>query len=803
MMGSRRFLSTLSLGALATATLAAASPALAADDNAAAATAAAPATDAGADDAGEANAIVVTSAKTTRSATELSGVEIQKILPGVSAFGAIQTLPGVMYQTADPWGNNEQDMSLYIHGFAISQLGYTLDGLPLGDLAYGNITGISPQRAVISENIGNVVVATGAGDLGIPSLNNLGGAIELSSSDPLKRRGLQLAQTVGSYGTSRSYGRYDFGSFGSDGGSSAYVSLARQRARAWDYNGVQGGYQLNAKYVHENDAGKLTAFFDYSDKQEPNEDATTIYVNPTTAAQAYQPYTRPFTYPNWSEALSYVDANGNTPAAEGSNYRNYFSAALRTDYLGYIKYDANVTDNISWSNQAYYHHNDGQGVVAGPLGQSLSVAQAYFPNDSISELVADTGGSGYITRVTQYRIDREGIVSTLKANVANHHIEFGAWYEHNSGANWRNWYALDVNNPTDPYHWQHNPLFTQYSFQYRTDALQLHLQDEWDVNSKLTVQGGVKSSLVYAKGWYPTQPVAGSYSGMVGALPSGSITTSNWFLPAIGAKYDFNGHEQLYFNVQKNLRNFGTAPWSTGSQAAFDYFKESGKPETSWTYEVGLRSHHVFPGSFISSLDAQVNYYHVDFSNRLLAVSTTVGGLGGSSITGGTTSLFNVGSVTTNGADAAVTLGIGGIFSVYEGLSYNNSKYDDDYSNGTTTYATAGKQVPGSPKWMSKTVVSANIGPFQAQYTGMYIGKRYATYTDDGSVGSYFMSNGRVAVDLPASLVHLQKASLALNVTNIFDVKGASTISISQPSSVYAVYPIAPRQWFLTLSVGL
>lgn len=791
MTGYRRFRSNLSLGALAVATLVAV-PAFADE---------APAVSGG-DGADEGSAIVVTAAKTTRTATQLSGIEIQKVLPGASAFKAIQTLPGVMFQTADPWGNNEQNTSLYIHGFAASQLGYTMDGVPLGDQSYGNYNGLSPQRAVISENIGSVVVATGAGDLGTASTSNLGGTIELTSSDPAKRMVAQVNQTIGSYGTSRTYVRLDSGSFGADGSNSAYVSVARQRARAWDFNGRQGGWQANAKYVHENDAGKLTAYFNYSDKTEPNEDGTTIYVNPTTAAQTYQPYTRPFLYPDFDAALSYVDANGNTPSAEGSNYRNYYSDAQRTDYLAYLKYEARITDNLHWSNQVYYHHNDGEGVVAGPLGQSLSVVKAYYPGYTSAQLVDVTGGSGYVTRTTEYRIDREGLISTLQADFGNHHIELGGWYEHNSAAQYRRWYALDKDNPTTPYDWQTNPLFTQYGIQYRTDTVQLHLQDEWNVTSKLVVQGGVKSSLVFAKGWYPVQPVAGSYSGMVGGLPSGQIDTKRWLLPSLGAKYDLNGSEQVYFNVQKNLRNFGMAPWTTGSQDAFDYFKKNGKPETSWTYEAGLRSHRSFPGFFLSAINAQVNYYHVDFSNRLLSVSTTVGGLGGSSITGGTTSLFNVGGVTTNGVDAALTLSFGPHFSVYNGLSFNSSKYNDDYTNGTTTYATGGKQVPGSPKWMNKTVVTAGYGPVSAQFTGEYIGKRYATYTNDGVVGSFFLASGRLAVDLPADLVHLQKASIALNVTNIFDEKGASTISISQPSSTYAVYPIAPRQWFLTFSAG-
>src|SRR6202008_4654490 len=52
--------------------------------------------------------VIVTLAKTTRSAVLLSGSETQKLLPGISPLKAIETLPGVIFETADPWGNNEQ-----------------------------------------------------------------------------------------------------------------------------------------------------------------------------------------------------------------------------------------------------------------------------------------------------------------------------------------------------------------------------------------------------------------------------------------------------------------------------------------------------------------------------------------------------------------------------------------------------------------------------------------------------------------------------------------------------------------------
>jgi iron complex outermembrane receptor protein len=166
------------------------------------------------DPAANSGEITVTGRNATRSVSQISGIEIQKVLPGISPLKAIQTLPGVTYLTADPWGNNEQNISLFIHGFNAQQLGYTLDGLPLGDQQYGNYNGLSPQRAIISEDVGRVTLATGAGDLGTASTSNLGGAIDTFSSDPRDRLGVALEQVVGSYDAFRTYVRIDTGDLG-------------------------------------------------------------------------------------------------------------------------------------------------------------------------------------------------------------------------------------------------------------------------------------------------------------------------------------------------------------------------------------------------------------------------------------------------------------------------------------------------------------------------------------------------------------------------------------------------------------
>jgi hypothetical protein len=51
-----------------------------------------------------------------------------------------------------------------------------------------------------------------------------------------------------------------------------------------------------------------------------------------------------------------------------------------------------------------------------------------------------------------------------------------------------------------------------------------------------------------------------------------------------------------------------------------------------------------------------------------------------------------------------------------------------------------------------------------------------------------------------SSILPLRKAEIALNVTDLTDRQGASTLSIGSATNSYSAYPIAPRQWFLTFS---
>ncbi|ENZ83074.1 MULTISPECIES: TonB-dependent receptor [Caulobacter] len=770
--------------------------------------------------------IVITGQRETRSAVAMQSEQIQRVLPGASPLKAIQFLPGVIYRTADPWGNNEQNLSLFVHGFSTQQLGFTMDGVPLGDQAYGNYNGLSVSRAVTSENVSRVTLSSGAGSLGVASTSNLGGAIETYSRDPSAQRGLNLRQTLGSYEATRTFVRADSGDLGN--GWKGFVSYVYQDAKAWDFDGHQRGHQVNLKIVHDDDHGQLTFYADWQMKVEPNEDATAFGNQQTAAAQGFTPYSRPFIYPNLAGCTANLTGGpGTPPPAQGNNFSNCFSAAQREDILSYVKYAWKPVPNFTWTNQAYYHYNFGRGIVSGPVNTAglPGLFATYYPNlvvgsttsaATLQNIVNLMGGSGYAVRTTEYRINRPGLISTAEWTLGDHQIKGGVWLEHNEPAQHRVWYPMTAeNNDLSPYDVPRGKkAFTQYYATFFTNDVQLHLQDQWRIAPNLLLQAGFKSSLQNATGKFPINQQNLPTVAVPVHYPSGTIKSDKWFLPQVGVLWDVTPNEQIFVNVQQNMRQiipygagsgfYGFSPWSLGTQAAFDLFKSTVKPETSWTYEAGLRTRHDVNWGVITGFDGQINAYDVKFSNRLLNIAPY------NFINPAPAILANVGGVTTKGVDVAGTLKFGEHFQLYNAVSYNSSKYDQDYQSGTTlvngvstpvTVATGGKYVPLTPKWMNKTIARFNFGKFDAQISGDYVGRRYVTYLNDLSVKGLMLVDLQAGYtfDMPADSL-VKGLRVTANVTNLFDKKGVSSAGVTSNSGGYAAFPQPPRQGFVTLS---
>ncbi len=101
----------------------------------------------------------------TRQVQRITIAEKQVLPPGTSAQKILDRLPGVSVQSNDAFGANEESQTISLRGFDKSRLGYTLDGLPLGDNSYGNYNGLSIARAVIAENLAGDELSQGVADL--------------------------------------------------------------------------------------------------------------------------------------------------------------------------------------------------------------------------------------------------------------------------------------------------------------------------------------------------------------------------------------------------------------------------------------------------------------------------------------------------------------------------------------------------------------------------------------------------------------------------------------------------------------
>ncbi|MGE8249031.1 MAG: TonB-dependent receptor plug domain-containing protein, partial [Stenotrophomonas bentonitica] len=77
----------------------------------------------------------------TRQVQRITAVDKEVLPPGTSGQKILDRLPGVSVQSNDAFGANEESQTISLRGFDKSRLGYTLDGIPLGDNSYGNYNG--------------------------------------------------------------------------------------------------------------------------------------------------------------------------------------------------------------------------------------------------------------------------------------------------------------------------------------------------------------------------------------------------------------------------------------------------------------------------------------------------------------------------------------------------------------------------------------------------------------------------------------------------------------------------------------
>jgi iron complex outermembrane receptor protein len=161
-------------------------------------------------------------------------------------------------------------------------------------------------------------------------------------------------------------------------------------------------------------------------------------------------------------------------------------------------------------------------------------------------------------------------------------------------------------------------------------------------------------------------------------------------------------------------------------------------------------------------IEASLGLYTIDYSNRLIGVAvcpptaTCV------------SSFANVGGVSTRGAEALLSLRLADGLSWVTAASYNDSKIDDDYNNGTTVVRSAGKTVVDAPQVLGNTALRLTRGGILGSISARHVGKRYFSILNDIAAPSY------TTVDLSAGYTFsrvgvLKGLNVQLSALNLLD----------------------------------
>jgi iron complex outermembrane recepter protein len=700
--------------------------------------------------------IVVFGQGETRQVQEISSKELLILAPGTSPLKAIEKLPSVNFQSADPFGTYEWSSRVSIRGFNQNQLGYTLDGIPLGDSTYGNNNGLHIGRAIISENIGVTRVSQGSGSIGTQATNNLGGTLEFFSADPSDGFGVDAYLTYGSENTVRGFGRVNFGEAD---GIRGFISGVYHNAEKWKGGGDQRNWQINAKAIIPVGVAEFDAYFAYSDRAEQD------YQDLSLEMIARLGYDHDNYFPDYATAIR--AAQGIFTAPINNLDDSYYDASgLRKDTLASYGLSAPLGDGVTFKIKAYYHDNTGQGTWGTP----------YVPSPN---------GVPMSIRTTEYDIQRGGVFSSLNAQVGDHEITVGGWYEHNDFTQARRFYAYEsLTTPgRDHTKFQRNPFFTQWLFDFNTDTLQYYVQDKISLGD-LTIN----------LGWKGFQVNNEADPRVQGALAAGKIKSRDWFQPHAGVAYKLTDKAEIFGGFTQVTRAFVSSatsgPFST-TQAGFNALIARGlKPEESDTYELGARYND-------SVFNGVIGVYYVNFRNRLLGVQTGAGIVGNPAI------LQNVGSVRSIGFEAAGDLRLGGGLTLFASYSYTDASYRDDVVTPTAIIPTKGKDVVDTPKHLLRGEIAYDSDSFFGRIGANYMSKRYFNYLNDRSVSSRVLVDATIGYRFDMGM--RSPIELQLNATNLLDKKYVSTIGsngFGNSGDNQTLLAGAPQQFFATVKVG-
>lgn len=707
----------------------------------------------------ELETVTVTGSGLTRASNSITPQDLEHQAAGVIPQTLLNSLPGVNVQLSDPYGLYEFGTSVRVRGFTSEQLAITLDGVPLEETP-DTRDSTPPNRYIDTENLSEISVAQGSGDVTAPSFHALGGSIRYYTSEPIGSWRTLLSGTAGDDQMSRVFTRLDTAPLW-DGGPIASFSGSRLSAVQWqnDFASMRTEHaQANVKQMFG--AGSLTFSYKYGNRDDHDLGAVTIDGTPTFFL------TRNIT---------------GDPNIDALFYDNWLNG--RKDQLYSLHGNFLLTDSLRLDFVPYYEHKDGYGTAGVPPGPAQNLYDNAIAGSPDRTDIAPPAPGRFTKRIEDMGGDRSGVTAGLTWTVGMHEFQVGGWMQDYHFRQVRPLYNLDDQGNFD---FASPPVTVYYDRDIQTDVQQFYIKDRVTLlDDRLIVEVGSKGLRVerQAKGYLNTSDFnTQSY------LDRSKTDTDN-FQPQVGFNYRLTPSEELFANYAEN---FSATP-----RLAFmaPSFNADLTPEESTNIDLGVRtSRRGFGGS--------ITAYYIDYKDRVLSLAS------GDPYRVGEGTYENVGDIETYGAELAAYWKPSKSWRVGSTLSLNSSTFQDDYVVGeldadgnpiTRVVPVSGEEVTDTPKFMYTLDSTYQWKQFFIGGDAKYTGARSSATTGTEEVDAYTVVNLNAGFKGTEGL--MEGLAVRLNVYNLLDEKYFANISPDETSGEFVVG--APRSVYLTVSAEL
>ncbi len=669
-----------------------------------------------------------------------------------SALAVIDNLPGVLINEGDTFGADDWSTTVSIRGFQLSldeqQIGITIDGIANGNSNYGG--GAKANRFIDTENLAAVEVSQGTSDITSRSNEALGGTLNFTTIAPTADAETKISFAKGDFGAQKLFLRHNTGEIFDN--TTAWFSVSsRESTDHMEGSAQNTGDHMAAKFVHEGTDFAVTGYASYDDVHEDNYQRVSLGEFNTN--------------PDWDRLIGTWTG---IPYVDQVHRRGWSTS--RTNILGYLKLDYDVSSDLSISANAYVHENEGRGDWIPPYihlvsdvngGDSLAIAaftdtagNPVAPIDGCeSSITFPYGGADAASdpgcyeqgavpvssfRNSNYEKSRIGLNIDAEYTLDEHTLRAGLWiedYERKENRSWHKIIDSRVGFQADS-----NPYWVQYSNEFPVSTTMMYAEGEF-VFDKLTARAGVKQFLVELE-----------KKDVFANTTSAPVDSDSDLLMSFGAVYEVNDNLEVFAGYGENFAAIKDTVLERDASAL-----ENIEPETAENLDFGIRYSS-------DRVNASLTFYDITFENRLVFLDNSQAGQAPNYDIGTNGSFVNVGGIESSGIEASATVFVDQNWSLYASYTNNNSEYA-----GTLDAYPAGNTVFGSAEDMAVISIDYVKDNFFAGLSTKYVGKRFMDAANTDVIDAYTVGDFYAGMNIDSPVEGIQTIDMRLTVNNITD----------------------------------